>query len=137
LISNKFFGIKQESLPFRAQSYFIVYPGLRSLFQSSLLPGLEQAAFSMLYVGLLQLSLPWQGTCYLSQPVFEPRLVYVKFLFCTESKGVGAYPCRDLNRQLMRTIIGGNYIVFAVPIHIDRIDQLPIKKYLQRCFTGS
>jgi len=46
-------------------------PGLRSLFQSSLLPGLKQAAFSMLYLVLLQLSLPWQGTCYLNQPVFE------------------------------------------------------------------
>jgi len=29
--------------------FYEVYPGLRSLFQSSLLPGLEQAAFSMLY----------------------------------------------------------------------------------------
>jgi len=44
------------SLPFRALSFFYVYPGFRSLLQSSLLPGLKQAAFSMLYVGLLQLS---------------------------------------------------------------------------------
>ena len=49
MIQNSF-GIKGKSRPVRAPNFLWGFPGLRPLLQSFLLPGLEQAAFSMLFL---------------------------------------------------------------------------------------